>query len=707
MARVSNKLQLVDYSSVVGELVWYQNPGWQKHQISTDFKVRTDLAVGDINNDGRNDIVVLADERVIWLANPSWTATEIITSKEPARFHDVEISDLDRDGDVDVVLRNQSLFGFDGDRLHILTQESGEWRETMIAIDHGEGLRVFDINGDEFDDIVVNNVWLKNPVGAVATRPWTAIDYTSEWEWPNVQIAVNDINSDGSIDILLTPAEPAGEFYRISWFEGNSDDESIWLEHVIDEELESVHHASGAGDFDGDGDIDIFTAEMNQGDDPDEVKVYLNNGEHTISWSKVVLSELGSHNLQIADLDGDDDVEIFGTNWQFEDYDRDYPVYLWDSASKASDGWIRYVIADNDPWRNLFVYAADLNGDQFADIVAGRCWFENPGIIDGNWRRHELPDGLNSALYVDDFDNDGFSDVFGSAWDGTLSEPGYLIRAEAKLKGSGFPGSGNGGEFYWAKNDGNGNFSLYNNIEKIEGDHLQGITKLTDLNSTSLLLSWHQKGKGIHRITIPADPSTDRWTAHVATSYSQDEQISSFDVNGDGRADVVTGTTWIDSSAWQVNHFSDSEEFPDRHEIVDIDSDGDLDAVVGYQAVSNKGRLVIYRNISSMHVEEQVIDLPIGPMSLDVGDIDDDGDIDIVVGEHNLDNPRSARLLLFKNQSGDGRIWQRSSIGRGDEHHNGVLLEDLDLDGDKDIISIGWGHSDILVYENRQSFVKD
>ena len=42
----------------------------------------------------------------------------------------------------------------------------------------------------------------------------------------------------------------------------------------------------------------------------------------------------------------------------------------------------------------------------------------------------------------------------------------------------------------------------------------------------------------------------------------------------------------------------------------------------------------------------------IGPMSLDVGDMDGDGDIDIVVGEHNLLQPESANLFLFENLDG-------------------------------------------------------
>ena len=39
-------------------------------------------------------------------------------------------------------------------------------------------------------------------------------------------------------------------------------------------------------------------------------------------------------------------------------------------------------------------------------------------------------------------------------------------------------------------------------------------------------------------------------------------------------------------------------------------------------------------------------------------------------------------------------------IHKGDEHHDGALVVDLDGDGDQDVVSIGWGHHKVIVYEN-------
>ncbi len=42
----------------------------------------------------------------------------------------------------------------------------------------------------------------------------------------------------------------------------------------------------------------------------------------------------------------------------------------------------------------------------------------------------------------------------------------------------------------------------------------------------------------------------------------------------------------------------------------------------------------------------------------------------------------------------------RTRVNTGDEHHDGAIAADIDGDGDVDIISIGWEHGKVLLYEN-------
>ncbi|GAH50318.1 unnamed protein product, partial [marine sediment metagenome] len=130
---------------------------------------------------------------------------------------------------------------------------------------------------------------------------------------------------------------------------------------------------------------------------------------------------------------------------------------------------------------------------------------------------------------------------------------------------------------------------------------------------------------------------------------------------------------------------------------------GFLDAVVRFEAISKKGKIVWYENRGSAAPEwnEHFIAAIVGPMSLDVADMDHDGDNDIVAGEHNLKHSSDAKAYVFENVDAKGETWKPHVVYVGDEHHDGTRAVDIDNDGDFDIISIGWGHDKVILYENR------
>ena len=134
-----------------------------------------------------------------------------------------------------------------------------------------------------------------------------------------------------------------------------------------------------------------------------------------------------------------------------------------------------------------------------------------------------------------------------------------------------------------------------------------------------------------------------------------------------------------------------------------MNGDGRLDVVVGYEAPSTPGKVAWYEQGTDPTTtwNEHFIATVIGPMSLDVSDMDHDGDWDIIVGEHNLAAPENARLSVFENTDYTALRWREHEVYTGDEHHNGAQVVVLDNDGDADIISIGWGHAQVLLYENQ------
>jgi hypothetical protein len=182
-----------------------------------------------------------------------------------------------------------------------------------------------DADGDA--DIVIGQYWLENP-SDILKGEWVRREYGPKWRHANVFVAVGDLNGDGRPDIALSPSEREGGKYRISWFESPVDPRrDEWIEHVVEEPVESVHHFIGIGDFNRDGQNDIATARMQQGKHP-EIAVYLNN-DHGRRWSKQVVSPTSSHSMRIVDADGDGRPDLYGADWN-----QSTTIELWKNVGK-------------------------------------------------------------------------------------------------------------------------------------------------------------------------------------------------------------------------------------------------------------------------------------------------------------------------------------------------------------------------------------
>jgi len=290
-----------------GGLVAYLAPDWKKQVICDSLKISTDAEVCDIDNDKKNDILVIVNHALIWFKAPDWNYFLI----DSTDLHDVEVGDLDNDGLLDVIARDQGEFNHRGDTLYIYHQQPlGKWSKYMKIIANGEGLKLADINADQRDDIIVNGYWFEN-TGDI--QHFEKHKFTDSWNWPNTYIDVADINDDGLSDILLSPSEKAGNFYHISWFEAPENKSSTWKEHIVVDSVETVIHFIGAADFNKDGKMDFMIAHMTQGANPDEVAVYYQRRGNT--WGKQVISTDGSHSMRLCDLDEDGDIDAYGANW--------------------------------------------------------------------------------------------------------------------------------------------------------------------------------------------------------------------------------------------------------------------------------------------------------------------------------------------------------------------------------------------------------
>jgi hypothetical protein len=308
-----------------GGMYWYRAPAWSKHAIRATGSWTTDMQAGDIDRDGDADLVIPDATGLLWYRNPlptgnprngsEWIAFHI--GAPGANNHDLELGDMNGDGRLDAVSRQ-----YQGGATHVWLQGSPtSWTRVTASTQPGEGTGLGDIDNDGDLDILHNGFWAENNGAGTA---WTHRPIAAGWP-PDVGAVVADIDKDGRNDVVLAPAESSG---RLSWYESAAPRTGPWTEHVIDGTV-SYFHTFKAADVDRDGDLDLVTAEMHQSTDPDEVSVYRNGGDG-LSWVQQVVAGTGSHNIRVGDIDGDDDLDLMGTNW----------------SDSAPDG------ADVNLWRN-------------------------------------------------------------------------------------------------------------------------------------------------------------------------------------------------------------------------------------------------------------------------------------------------------------------------------------------------------------------
>jgi len=307
-------------------VVLYVYPTWQQFYIIEPglFNYTSNMQMADIDDDGDLDVVVpkgtSIGTTIWWLENPlplldptggSWIEHFVGT----AYAHDIRVCDINQDGKLDIIGRFY-------DTVLFVQQSPTSWMPDTLSVRAWEGLDVGDIDGDGDTDIAINSYWLENPLPALdpLLDPWP--EHYINGYWPaGVAVHLADINADQRLDVIYSYHDrPDG---RLAWYAGPVDPKNdVWDEYVIDPDIDYYHGISTA-DMDLDGDLDIVTAEMHVSTDPDDVCVYRNLGDG-LAWSQQVVDTTGSHNTVVVDIGLDGDFDIVGANW-----DGSVPLNLW------------------------------------------------------------------------------------------------------------------------------------------------------------------------------------------------------------------------------------------------------------------------------------------------------------------------------------------------------------------------------------------
>lgn len=326
-------LDLTSCDTDKGNFYWFENDGrgkFQKRHVQLNEPGWFERhAVGDINGDKRPDIAVVKNQagHLVWFENSGHPARDdawkrhVITT-DLMRAYDVALVDLNGDGRLDAAasawvgnhfawFENPGPDGFDQ-----------EWKKRLIDenINETRNIRVADFNGDGRPDLLGTArtapllAWYEQPTDSNA-KLWIRHVVDDKSPAPTHGHPV-DMDGDRDADIVMAvgfsaPSDAAGT-HHVVWYEnvGQPGRGTEWRPHAIGP-LQIAFEAF-AGDLDGDGDLDVAATGWG---DPGQVVWFENSGDPKVEWKKHVLKDAWRRANQIIvfDADGDKRLDIAAT----------------------------------------------------------------------------------------------------------------------------------------------------------------------------------------------------------------------------------------------------------------------------------------------------------------------------------------------------------------------------------------------------------
>jgi len=314
---------LIALASGMTDLVWYENPGWERHVIAGGFTQMINLTVVDnAHADGIPDIVLASgfsnvasrSTGLISLLQHNgdprgpWTVTEIdrLTTSHRLRTADV-------DGSGKRIVIDAPLVGANAvapdyrDHTPLVFYRPGEWKRQEIAPGNTglvHGIFVIDWDGEGRDEILTsgfagihlfklgkNGVWTRSDIAAGAPDTWPKSG-TSD-------VAVGRLKKER----FLATIEP-WHGNQVAIYRRSGAD---WVRHAIDDTLVDGHTMLTA-DLDGDGRDDVI-AGCRGG--PHSVYIYSAEDAGGTRWFRQTLDEaMPAASCAAGDLNGDGRADV-------------------------------------------------------------------------------------------------------------------------------------------------------------------------------------------------------------------------------------------------------------------------------------------------------------------------------------------------------------------------------------------------------------
>ncbi len=693
-----------------GALLWYR-PSTSEKGIIAHGEFGVGVALEDIDGDGRKEIITGKVEgkdkwSLVWYKSgpslhDSWT--EHVLDAEPAGHpHDIVFGDLDGDGHRELVANamycaKPGLFAYKIPADPMIPRKKQPIQTGLSA----EGTVTGDLDGDGKDEIVCGPYWYSAPgAGAFSGQPWKTHSLAPGFR-ELCRAALIDANGDGRLDVVLVEDEyPDG---RLAWFENRNttDHQNSWIEHAVDAPLNFAHSLRAWHDPKTK-QVHVLAGEMNEGGwaapynwDARLIKYTALDGGK--SWrSEIIYQGEGTHEAVYADLDNSGMHVIFGHAAQIIAKPGPYTGWVQMFRPQAKPSLIaeyKHSFVDRDkPYTAIDIHAVDVDGDGLPDIVCGAWWYKNP-----TWERRVIP-GIAQIINAYDLDNDGRKE---------------LIGIKAKPGGKGFYGA-LCSELVWLKPiDLSKDIWEEHPIGTGDGDwpHGNTIAPLLPGGRVALVCGYHEHTQNPPQIfEVPDDPKQYPWKKRVVADIPYGEELTAYDLDGDGKLDIIAGPYWLENlgdGRFEPHLLIDAEylksanlDMISRIAIADVNGNGRPDILFTVESVDWKihkahlapvGWLENTGSLRDRKFNVHIIDRVRSPHSIAVGDLDRDGEMEVIVGEHDPFTPyrSKSRLYAYKKADAKGLTWSRHPIDNRFEHHDGTKVVELSP-GRTVILSHGW-----------------
>ena len=298
-------------------------------QHDTGLASGWDLEFGDLDNDGDLDAVAIGNGQSYLLTNDgNGSFTGAALSATNYGSYKCALADIESDGDLDIIVVSSpmatSVGSYSGQNLIYINDGSGNFTSTVpfgTGAEYSNDVDVGDLDGDGDVDFVVangavsneaNDIFINDGNGNFTRQPFLYTpSATTEVQDITWSIRIADFDNDGHQDVLI------GNFNfgpTQSWVYLNDGAANFYWMSRVDLGAPAIATSVTTADFNADGHLDVAFGHLGQpsASPPtyDRVTILFNNGTGGIGSTSVMNTSDTPWGVEPVDIDADGDLDL-------------------------------------------------------------------------------------------------------------------------------------------------------------------------------------------------------------------------------------------------------------------------------------------------------------------------------------------------------------------------------------------------------------